>query len=382
MNKTIIFLTLILTSLLISCSSQDEPPQPKPVEYKRSILVYMVASNSLAGNDLKDINEIIEGLNDIDINKFNILVYRCGINGKSTLSKFTKSNNYFNEVVIKDYIEDDSSVSINRISEVISDMEIHSPSNEYGLILWSHAMAWIPSKLKLDENLEAEPCYFGDDFGKHIDIDKLASTIPDNKFEFIWMDCCYMASIETAYEFRNKCKYYIGYPTEILGEGMPYNLTIPYLLKEKYDIIGAADATFKYFNNHLSPSKRSCTISILDMSKLNALSEATSKIMENFRPLNDTSKLQEYSRGSEGPFYDFRHYVWQVASQNETTSHLNTFDDALNNAIIYKNATNRFLSIEIDSDHFSGLSTHAYTNNDSFNENYYRSLSWFKDTYK
>lgn len=69
---------------------------------------------------------------------------------------------------------------------------------------------------------------------------RLADAIPDGVFDFIWFDACYMSGIETAYELRDKCDTFVAYPTEVYTPGMPYNLTIPYILKETPDLKSAA----------------------------------------------------------------------------------------------------------------------------------------------
>jgi len=255
------------------------------------------------------------------------------------------------------------------------DIKNLTPAKDYGLILWSHAMSWTPSRILIDKNVS--PTYFGDDYGKHLNIDQLADAIPDDLFSFIWMDCCYMASIECAYELRNKCQWYIAYPTEILSNGMPYNLTLPYLTKENIDIIGAADATFNYFNN--SYDSKYCTISVVDMSQLNQVAEATKILMSTFKPI-DTSDIQKFSRGSQGPYFDFAQYVYQASINTDNFSEkYANFTSALNKAIVYKNHTTKFLNIKINQ--CSGLSTHAVMFDGSDNEKYYYTLDWFNCVY-
>ena len=122
-----------------------------------------------------------------------------------------------------------------------------------------------------------------------------------------------------------------------------------------------------------------CTISVVDMSQLNQVAEATKVLMSTFKPI-DTKDLQKFSRGSQGPYYDFTQYVYQasVNTDNFSEKYAN-FTSALNNAIVYKNYTAKFLNLKINQ--CSGLSTHAVMYDGSDNEKYYYTLDWFNDIY-
>lgn len=365
---------------MAGCSDKkDEPEEPEtPAESNRTILVYMIATNTLSGYDSMDMQEMMLAAKDIDLKKYSLLIYHCSKSTNPKLIKLTSKRGVVETDTIMEYNDDHTSVEVSRISEVINDMKELAPAKEYGIVFWSHATSWTPSFLLA--NNPVSPTYFGDDYGKHINIDQLADAIPDKTFSFIWMDCCFMAGIECIYEMRNKCDWYIGYPTEILSNGMPYHLTLPLLTQETADIIGAADATFNYFNTSTYNNSRYCTISVIDMSKIEQVADATQKVLESFSPIN-TSDLQIYSRGSHGPFYDFNHYVSNVAAKCGTTNYLPDFENALNNAVVYKNCTDKFINISIDANLFSGISTHAIKNDNSQKEEYYMTLDWYKRVY-
>lgn len=372
-NKLLVI--LCITIGFICCKDKNDEPNINNKEANRTILVYMIATNTLSGYDKMDIQEMLMATNEIDLSQNNIIVYHCSKSSNPKLIQITNKNGIAEEKTLKEYSDQYSSLEKLRFSEVFEDIQKFTPAKDYGLVLWSHAMSWTPSRKLIDDNVS--PAYFGDDYGKHINIDQLADAIPNDLFSFIWMDCCYMASIECAYELRNKCKWYIAYPTEILSNGMPYNLTLPYLTKKDIDVIGAADATFNYFNN--SPDSKYCTITVVDMSYLNKVAETTKVLMSTFKPI-DTKDIQKFSRGSQGPYFDFAQYVYQasVNTENFNDKYVN-FTNALNEAIVYKNYTNKFLNITINQ--CSGLSTHAVMYDNSDNEKYYYTLDWFNDIY-
>lgn len=383
MKKHIHYIILLLTVIIVATScGKDEPklePNKRPTHFKRTVLVYMIGTNTLNYYVDLDINEMIIATDRINLDEYNILTYQATKESNPKLIEISKNGSVVAEKVLIEYSDEYSSVDSQRISQVIHDMQNISPADEYGVIFWSHGMGWIPSKILSDNGVT--PTYYGDDYGKHINIDTLADAIPDNLFSFIWMDCCYMSGIELIYELRNKCDYFIGYPTEILSAGMPYDLTMPYLMQPKCDVIGAAKATFDFYSKNANYEFHNCTIAVADMSGIEDLKESSKAILSNSQPLSNTSDLQIYSRGSQGPFYDFRQYIEAMAQHNNRVEYLNSFYSAFEKVMVYKDCTNRFLSININANKYSGISTHAFMNDNSTDEEYYCKLDWYKYVY-
>ena len=375
---SLLFLCL-MSVVLIGCNKNGDEPNNIPEKAKNTILVYMIATNTLSGFDYMDMQEMMIAAQNIDLNRNNLVIYHCSKQNNPRLLKIAKVNEVIDEIVLKEYSEEYKSLDVERINEVISDMQMLTPADNYGLVLWSHAMSWTPAKVAI--NNEVSPTYFGDDYGRHLNIDILASAIPDNLFHYIWMDCCYMSSIECAYQLRNKSNFYVAYPTEVLSNGMPYNLTIPFLTGENIDLVGAANTTFEYFKYNTDKNSQFCTIAVLDMSKLDALAAATKNIYKGFKPI-DTYGLQKYSRGAQGPYYDFAHYVRVVAENNNTIEYIEEFNQALKDVVVYKNATDKFLNFKINQENFSGISTHALMYDGSSNEKYYFTLDWYDAVYE
>lgn len=383
LNKIILIAMALLMCIVSSCKSDNDEPTPEKA--KQSLLIYMVAANTLNESKDTDLEEILVGAKYVDFSKFNVLIFEHGKYESPVLWKLEKDNGVVSKTLVKAYLEDPSSASKARISSVIADMLEYAPAENYGLVLWSHALGWTPAaapqKLKLD-NGSVAPTWFGDDYGVHINIDELAEAIPDNLFSFIWMDCCYMSGIETIYELRNKCQTYIGYPTEILADGMPYNLTLPYIMREQPDLVGAATATFDYYSNQEKESYRSCTIAVVDMTKIEDVAEAAKIVLKDVSTKDfpvDTYNLQRYSRGSQGPYFDFIAYMGKFG--DEYSSPIVDLRQVFNDMVIYKAATEKFLTINIDYESFSGVSVHALRLDGSEEENYYKTLDWYQRVY-
>lgn len=380
----LLFIAIIFIIVTNSCKSKnDEPLPPEKDKAKETVLIYMIGTNNLNSFMETDINEIFQAASSIDLQKYNILIYEHGTKTGPYIYKITQREGIVEKKILKTYVNTISSASIERMSSVITDMQVFAPAEKYGLILWSHALGWIKGnsaqKLKFN-NDNISPSWYGDDFGTNMNIDELASAIPDNLFDFIWMDCCYMSTIEFIYQIRNKCNWFIGYPTEILADGMPYNQTLPYILSEHQDLVGAAEITFNYYYSHTTPLYRSCTIVIVDMSEIENLAKSAKKILAYSSGI-DTSEIQLYSRNSAIPFYDFGDYINAISHQKNLESEYNEFQKTLKSAVVYKAATPKFLNITIDPQKFSGISIHILKYDKSQQEEYYMNLDWYKNVY-
>ena len=410
-------------SLLLGAGcSNDEPdgPQPEPGVKKKTILLYAVASNNLYSNLINDKQEIIKGVmeNNIDLSRNSIMVYEVVPNSMEygetprLLELLPSGNGEYEYVEVKQYDRSLYSTDPERISEVIDDVRVHHPSNTYGLVLWSHALGWSPffSDRDLHPATKANPVVpvsdnssitvskadlplqysFGSDtnsdtgYTDKIDIDELADAIPDGMFEFIWIDACMMSGIETVYELRNKCDYFGGYPTEVYSPGMPYNLTIPYLMKEKADLVGCGKAFFDYYANNTSPYLRTATVAVIDMS---VLDEMASFCKTNYAETGvpSTSGMDYYS-GSQRVayrFYDFGQYTLAKIALGNRPEAEQEFRQLLDKLVIYRDATEReFTGRELNLEEYSGLSSHVYdpVQTGSAAE-YYRTLDWYKAVY-
>lgn len=378
--RIIKFFMISLTVLLLGSCGKDTP-EVGPVQ--RTVLVYAVATNSLSGNEERDLAEMVQGIESVDTGKYRWLVYLRSYNAAPTLYEVVNQNGVGVCKTLKEYPSLPLSTTKQRMGEVIADMQSLAPAKEYGLFLWSHASAWEEGN---ESSFSAAPMRFsygedrGDTYtstsGMTMDMKNLKEAIPSGLFNFIWMDCCYMGSVEVAYELRDKCRYYVGYPTEVLSTGAPYQYVVPLLMGENADIQRAASAMFDYYDS-MSGVYRSATVALYDMNFMQELASATSRIMAK-RVDIETSGLQCYSRGSYGPYYDFKEYIHAVADAVDVSEeYVADFDAALDKFVIYKDATPSFVgSFWINENKYSGVSTYHYTNSGSAKDNYYPTLDW------
>jgi len=377
---------VITASLMLSSCGEDEPkPGDTAGDKTRTILVYMVATNSLNTDSSDDIKEMLQGYEASPAGCTNLLVYKADLNGDApTLSVVhTKKDGTAYLKELKTYAGKQSSVSKARISEVMEDMKRFAPASDYGLFLWSHATAWLPPATPADTDAPGCPGpmrAFGDDYGKSISITDLAIALPKGTFSFIWMDCCLMGSIEVVYQLRDHCPIIICYPTEVLAGGAPYQDVLPHLLNQEISIEQAAQATFNYYANNPSTRYQSCTVSIIHTEWLDDLAAIARAIAHNGTMDIPTQGLQRYGKNNGTPFYDFKQTFLLI--DGAASPHGQALEESLNKLVSLKLATPKFLDITINPDNFSGLSCHVpVPASNVASECYYRTLDWYKDIY-
>lgn len=367
--KSLLILTL---SLIITSCSSDEP-SPNGGSASRTVLVYMVASNSLSGYADRDINEMMDGIAEVENRNCHLLLYETTYDEYPVLYEIKNSNGKATKNVIKTYASDIRSTTVQRMSEVMSDTQKYAPAESYGLVLWSHASGWV--RTLEQESIRISPKDYGDDYGHSMSITDLASALPDGMFDFIYADVCYMGCIEIAYQLRDKTDYYISSPTEMMATGMPYDKNTPCFFEKTPNLVKACRNTYE----HYASSGSYVTISLVDCSKLDTIAGLCRQIHAN--PGGGTTvpidELQSYNRNSKSVFFDFLQYTSLLAVGQQA-------DDLYkltNDAVIYKAATPTFLSLAIDPDHYSGLSTYILGTASRINEQYYTTLDWYKDIY-
>lgn len=408
---------LFIPAVLSSC--KDEPDIPlEPAEKESLILLYAVAANNLESNLTSDLQEIISIGNQLDLSRNALLVYSVTRSGECKLRRFEKNSEgsyVFTDVKI--YPDLPLSTSSERMKEVIGFVE--SNYRDYkskGLILWSHGTGWLYWPQGSTPQNSKHKAFGQDDFEGSTyktNIPELAEGIPAGMFDFIWFDCCYSANIETIYQLRNKTPFIVGSVIEIAAEGMPYNLTMPYLLKKDADLIGAATAFSEYFE-----PRWPYAISVVKTEKLPYLAEVTKGFLTQCEPPEDFNDIQNYSilyeNGKRTTFYDLKQLLFAYSDitpeDNEETEDAEKDEnrdekedgvvygiaeslreallDCLQETVLYSkvsdtNWKNSYIS-RPESIKFwdcSGLSMNYFIDSSSASSEFYKELDWYLATH-
>lgn len=378
---TSILLLLILFLGLNSCGHNDHKPEVVN-KAQRTVLVYMVASNSLGSNgfsdsDLKEMEEAIVNKGD----NYRWLVYYASpsktddaqlfeltAKGRTTLNTYTQGE----------------SVTSARMNAVLDDMVKFAPANSYGLVMWSHASGWQQDGIEEDAGRADEPLIkpmsFGVDFDQRMNITTLRKVLEGRGIDYVYFDACYMATVEVAYELRNAVKYIVGSASELPANGMPYNENMMLLLKgSANDLVQAATNTFNLYNSKPFANERTCTMAVISTQGLNDLASATREIYKLTPLIHPAGKVTNY-RGNtrQGYSIDFAEYVRALADDSNLTELRSDFDKAMDKTVLYCAATEKLWDAwTLYST--GGLATYVFNYAKDFNDRGYPELSWAQD---
>lgn len=243
------FLFIVATCSFSACSKDDEtPPIVSPYVENRTVMVYMVAENSLNKNVWADVQEMLVGMNNDTLSANDrLVIYLDDVKLPRiyVVDKTTKITQFSELVPVMTYENDVNSSSAEQLGTFIDYVKSNYPAESYGLVMWSHASGWTPSNFSGDMYSETptKRKSFGVDNGKNttnnngnqMNIDDMASVLQGNAFDFIFFDACVMQTIEVAYELRDAAKWLIASPAEIPASGANYEtMTRAMFLKDDY----------------------------------------------------------------------------------------------------------------------------------------------------
>lgn len=366
---------LLLFAGLLSCE-KEEVQISGPVQ--RTVLVYMAADNSLSRYGYENITKILEGAGGKNLNGGNLLVYFDPIDSIPQLIQIvTDKKGIAQKKVVRTYPEQNSA-SVEVMNEVITSVVRDYQAESYGLVLWSHATAWLPY------NVGSMLRSFGEDRGNVMELNELAAALPDKVFDFILFDACYMGNIEVAYALRDKANYIIASPTETLAEGFPYDQIIAPMFSQKAALETICSRFYEYYNSQSSYA----TVSLTSTAPLEELAALTKEIVKGKTeaiyalPLPDLQQL-EYMTYNRHALYDYDDFIGRLATSEQYTA----YQEQMKKTILYKNHTPRAIfaiggGTTLPMTHFSGLSVYLPQKSlGSLNGWYKQQIEWYKAVY-
>lgn len=364
---TILFALVALS--LASCEKETEPKpepptpdteQPQPLTTSHTLMIIMQGNNGLAEFMDSNLQRIITAYYDVPSDIGRIVVFYDRGN-YTRLTELYLDDGMAKQRLIEEYPTSTSTVDKEFLKGVVQRMKEEAPAESYGLIMSSHGGGWVPADLYdvylLGEGSRAttpsvRPLFFGQDDADCMELPDLVDALDSTHFKYIIFDACMMANIEGLYDMRDAADYIIASPTEILGAGFPYEDFIPMLFERTdHKLKEVCQAYMEYYSDSAG------TISLIDCSKIDALAEVMKRVYNETTNI-DVSTIQAYDNFPYHLYFDLGHYVESVASGDT----LKTFNDALEDVVIYKGHTDTFFTVTGAEDayipitNYSGLS--------------------------
>lgn len=212
-----------------------------------------------------------------------------------------------------------------------------APAETYGLVMAGHALAWIPIDASPDRaarraSAKGSPAPAEEDFWRkapsdivtrhfgekysdthsnRFDIATLSSALTSTgvKFDYILFDACFMANIESVYDLRDNADYIIGAPCEILGDGFPYQNTLPCLLRNGGRSHDLPQACKTFHDQYASKYGYSGSVALIDCTQIDVLAAIVKKINAGAKKDYDHDEIQTFEGQSPHVFYDLGDYI-------------------------------------------------------------------------
>ena len=326
----------IVMAVLFSVSCTKDGEDPRYPYASRVVLVYMAGDNSLGGYVRDNLDAMRQGMASAPAGSRTI-AYVDTPDGNPRFLEVTSSGTQ----TLYTWPSAHNSASAATVREAIDRMRTLAPADRYGLVLWSHGLAWMPSwatgYLTRSKARMAEPwpqtkhggavsatsasflpavCsasasmpvtatgsapidrpiptvsvptswpatkWFGQDTGEspagYLDVEQLSEAIPSGVFDWILFDACFMASAETLYALRDKAERIVCSPAEVIADGFPYAGIMTELLRPEPDLRAVCETYYRHYADDPRPAYRSATVSLIETSQLEALAAATASVL-------------------------------------------------------------------------------------------------------
>ena len=377
-----------LMALLAGCSGDEDDPA------KRVLVFYGVGDNSLSGYVQNSLDGLAEGMATApegtrtvafvdEANELPRLV-EITAEGERELYRWPRERNSASAEMAREVME--------RVLEV-------APAERYGLVLWSHGLAWVPSTAEgyaarsAGRSTGTEPVtkWFGQDDEPgptgYLETGELAEAIPAGMFDYILFDACFMGSVEVLYALREKAESIVSSPAEVLAESFPYGEITGALLAAEPDLEGACEAFYRYYANHAQQNHRAATVSLVRTAELEGLAAATRAVLAEAAE-RDPAALEGFAAGDFQRLDRYkRHFLFDMGSVVHRleaeglvdAATVDAWEKQLARAVVYEAHTPRMIDFELEA--CCGLSMYfpiaAYEELNT----YYRTLEWHEACY-
>ena len=374
----------VAMGLLAGCSGEDDDPA------KRVLVFYGVGDNSLSGYVQNSLDGLAEGMATAPEGTRTV-AFVDEANELPRLVEITREG----ERELYRWPEERNSASVEMAREVMERVLEEAPAERYGLVLWSHGLAWVPSTAEgyavksAGRSTREEPVtkWFGQDDTPgptgYLETEELAEAIPAGMFDYILFDACFMGSVEVLYALREKTESIVSSPAEVLAESFPYGEITGALLASEPDLEGVCEAFYRYYANHNQQNHRAATVSLVNTAELEGLAAATRAVFAEAAE-RDPAALEGFAAGEFQRLDRYkRHFLFDMGSIVHRleaeglvdAATVDTWDEQLARAVVYEAHTPRIIDFALEA--CCGLSMYfpiaAYEELNT----YYRTLGWY-----
>ena len=413
-GKLIYFTALIAALTLGACKNECEDCDFDPVYYEpsRAMFHYLAMDNNLSSFGQGNLNDMIKGATKENLNGGAIVVFSDFPSKPSELLYIHAGKDGNGEAkVLYQWTENLDASKPETFKAAFEMAQKRVKTDSWVLGAGSHGTGWIPFSMhnnyltrrsfRAMTVSEPEPWYVRDPFREtetraflndgsaYMDIGAFAEAIPDDTFDFVVMDICFMGEAEFAYALRKKAKHLILSPAEVIAYGMPYDRIIKHIFADtpRLGAGGICEEYYNYYMNDFTGDSKFATIALYDCSKLDALAEAMKDVVgPKHTQINQMTRaylkanIQYFDRYSNHTMFDMAMFVHDLYAEGDPTRV--AFDKALADVVTYKKTTGMPLEgFVIPENRYCGISTYIpIAEYDDLNTEYLKT-DWAKAVY-
>ena len=229
---------LLLLAMLVSCDNNPGivDVEPDVIEQgdtaRRTLLVYMMAENSLNNYAVLDEDEILQAVPGVP-SDCRLFVYV----DDNTLPRLTQyyrmTNNDVGSFVLRPFVADVCSSDTAALSAVFDCILKDYPTETLDLVMWSHGDGWLRGPLNSSKQrsigIDNEKNSYSNNVTTTIEVEELAALLEElpTKVDRLMFDACFMQCVEVCYALRSAAEWIIASPAEIPGDGALYSTLVP-----------------------------------------------------------------------------------------------------------------------------------------------------------
>lgn len=337
------YLLTLIAGIMLFTSCKDDKKDDNSSVCQRTLICYICGDNNLSNEAEENIRDLIlEGSKEIG-SENQIVVVVDNQKTKPTLV-LIKNGEY---KVSEQYETNFYMTDPEKMRQILTYAMTEYKANSYALLLWGHSNGWIIERdtIAYEKTRGYGPDNVGEKgSGSSIWINYTAmadvfSQLPA-KFDIIVGDLCLLQCVEVAYELRNYTNYIVGAPSEVPGDGLPYDTAIKYLF-------GSGEQDYKALANSIYDNKKTgypVPTSLVKTSALEDLRQATLSLVKSGKLQPETCNFNDviyYYRFEANPMmYDMQNIMLNNLDANSYTEWKKAFDKA----VIYKVVGDRWVT--------------------------------------
>ena len=387
----------MLLMTLVSCSNDPVPLKVVPdvvgkgEPARRTLVVYMMAENSLNNYASLDVDEIIEAVPSIP-RDCRLFVYVDDNNFPMITQYFRMTNGEVGNSNIHPFTSDVCSSDTAALGAVLDYILKDYPTEALDLVMWSHGDGWLRGPLN-----SAPQRSIGVDNGKNtysnsvtktIEIEELAALLErlPARVDRLMFDACFMQCAESCYALRNAVEWIIASPAEIPGDGALYSSLVQCFFNSDgpEDIV---DSSIRAYENKTTGA----VLSAVNTHGMQRLADVTySYVVKYF----NSEKRREYTdvfsylpggKYSGSPAYPSYFDMNAIMKKYLTAEEYAHWRGAFDGAVTYVESSPKWYSavcrrvIGYDAAVGGGISMYMpqhYSRNDKFNSDF-RTTEWY-----